>query len=259
VIVRFARSDPDVVPALQRALASMPRLVLVTQVAEARGPPIEQRTPFQELSACCGDWLDFLVLLDDGRSGGMWRDPMRELLEWLFQDAATASSAVGGYALVRAGRPVTWFRRQLFDPLEDAVSISQYLATLVPGLRVFERPRKVYSPPSAARRPSPARPTAAPLALGDPEADEVTPTIRQAGAPAAASPAPPPAPPDPYRVLGISPGATFEDARKAWRARIQQYHPDKVAQLAPEFRALAEEKTRELNDALAALARALGR
>ena len=37
--------------------------------------------------------------------------------------------------------------------------------------------------------------------------------------------------------------------KSAYRRLIAQYHPDKVATLAPEFRALAEEKSKELNAA----------
>ena len=32
--------------------------------------------------------------------------------------------------------------------------------------------------------------------------------------------------PDPYQVLGISPGATQEEIKKAYRAKAKQYHPD---------------------------------
>ncbi len=54
---------------------------------------------------------------------------------------------------------------------------------------------------------------------------------------------------DAFMLLGIGPDATLAEAKRAWRALIVLYHPDKVAHLAPEFRALAEEKTRVLMDA----------
>jgi DnaJ-domain-containing protein 1 len=58
---------------------------------------------------------------------------------------------------------------------------------------------------------------------------------------------PPPAPPQsPWEVLGIPPGSPREEAKKAFRAQIALYHPDKVAHLAPEFQRLAEERTRAL-------------
>jgi hypothetical protein len=51
---------------------------------------------------------------------------------------------------------------------------------------------------------------------------------------------------DPWLMLGVEPGTPLAEARRAFRALISQYHPDKVAHLAPEFRELAEERTRQL-------------
>ena len=31
---------------------------------------------------------------------------------------------------------------------------------------------------------------------------------------------------DPYRVLGLTPGATDEEVKRAYRQRAKQYHPD---------------------------------
>jgi preprotein translocase subunit Sec63 len=50
-------------------------------------------------------------------------------------------------------------------------------------------------------------------------------------------------------VLGIAPGTSKEEARKAFRTLVAQYHPDKVAHLAPEFQELAERKTRAILEA----------
>jgi uncharacterized membrane protein YkvA (DUF1232 family) len=47
---------------------------------------------------------------------------------------------------------------------------------------------------------------------------------------------------DPYSVLGIQPGATKEEIRKAYARLAVQYHPDKVQHLGEEFRKLAHEK-----------------
>lgn len=52
-----------------------------------------------------------------------------------------------------------------------------------------------------------------------------------------------------FRLLGLRPGASLEDASAAYRSLAAQNHPDKVAQMAPEFRELAERKMRELNAA----------
>jgi restriction system protein len=61
--------------------------------------------------------------------------------------------------------------------------------------------------------------------------------------------------PDPHTVLGLSRNATREEIRAAYRALIVQYHPDKVAQLGPELRQLATEKSAQINEAYRALER----
>lgn len=50
-----------------------------------------------------------------------------------------------------------------------------------------------------------------------------------------------------HDVLEVSPQATREDVVQAYRRRISQYHPDKVACMAPEIRALAETRSNEIN------------
>jgi DnaJ-domain-containing protein 1 len=52
-----------------------------------------------------------------------------------------------------------------------------------------------------------------------------------------------------FRRLGLEPGASFDEVSAAYRRLAAQNHPDKVAQMAPEFRELAERKMRELNAA----------
>lgn len=51
---------------------------------------------------------------------------------------------------------------------------------------------------------------------------------------------------DPYKVLGISPSATNEEVKKAYKALAQKYHPDKNE--GP-MRDYAESKMKEINDA----------
>ncbi len=50
-----------------------------------------------------------------------------------------------------------------------------------------------------------------------------------------------------YRVLGLAPGADFEEIKRAYRRLSMEYHPDKVAHLGEEFRQVAEEKMKEIN------------
>ena len=53
----------------------------------------------------------------------------------------------------------------------------------------------------------------------------------------------------PYRVLGLGSDATDAEVDQAYRRLMSQYHPDKVAGAAPELRAQAEKKAREINTA----------
>ena len=70
------------------------------------------------------------------------------------------------------------------------------------------------------------------------------------GAPAQGEP-PPPAPPgaDPYAVLGIRSEASNEELEQAYRRRMSEYHPDRVAHAAQEIRDMADERSREINQA----------
>ncbi len=52
-----------------------------------------------------------------------------------------------------------------------------------------------------------------------------------------------------YAVLGLEPGADKETIKKAYRKLSMKYHPDKVRHLGEEFRAVAEEKMKEINAA----------
>src|SRR5690606_10522839 len=52
-----------------------------------------------------------------------------------------------------------------------------------------------------------------------------------------------------HEILGIDAEANEAEIRQAYRRLMQQYHPDKVASLGPELRALAERKSLEINTA----------
>jgi DnaJ-domain-containing protein 1 len=54
-------------------------------------------------------------------------------------------------------------------------------------------------------------------------------------------------------ILDLGTGANAAQIRKAYLFAISQYHPDKFANSPPEFRRLAEEKTKEINTAYAKL------
>ena len=61
---------------------------------------------------------------------------------------------------------------------------------------------------------------------------------------------------DPYKTLGIEPGASDEEIKRAYRELARKYHPDNYQDnpLAD----LAEEKMKEINEAYDALTRHLG-
>ena len=54
-------------------------------------------------------------------------------------------------------------------------------------------------------------------------------------------------------ILGVGSDASAAEIKAAWRARVQEYHPDKHSSLPKEFRDLAREMTKKINEAKAAL------
>lgn len=58
-----------------------------------------------------------------------------------------------------------------------------------------------------------------------------------------------------WDVLQTTWDASDDEIRAAYRRQISQYHPDKVATLAPDIRALAEQRSAQINAAYAAALR----
>ena len=58
-----------------------------------------------------------------------------------------------------------------------------------------------------------------------------------------------------YQTLGLSPDATLKEIKKAYQALVQQYHPDRVADMGPELQDVAEARTKEINAAYEELKR----
>jgi len=83
-----------------------------------------------------------------------------------------------------------------------------------------------------------------------PETQERAGSAHQAADPQPPSPA---RPPDPWTILGIAPGASAHEIQRAFRARMSEYHPDKVATLGTELRELAEAKSKDITEAHAVL------
>jgi len=67
-----------------------------------------------------------------------------------------------------------------------------------------------------------------------------------------------PPPDDPYVMLGLAPGASFDEVRAAYRALVKAYHPDRhmAEGTPPEFIRVAEHRMAAINAAYAAIAKA---
>ena len=52
-----------------------------------------------------------------------------------------------------------------------------------------------------------------------------------------------------YELLEIAPSSTADDIKRAFRAQIAKYHPDKVQHLGKEFQAMAADRAAELTEA----------
>lgn len=61
---------------------------------------------------------------------------------------------------------------------------------------------------------------------------------------------------NPYEVLGIPPGATEDEIRKAYKLLMVQYHPDKVQHLGTDLQLVAKKKSAQIMGAYDALSKA---
>ena len=61
-----------------------------------------------------------------------------------------------------------------------------------------------------------------------------------------------------YTVLEISPSATDDEVRAAYRRMAMKYHPDRVSTLGPEVQKSAEEKFKQVQDAYATIKKQRG-
>ena len=60
---------------------------------------------------------------------------------------------------------------------------------------------------------------------------------------------------DPYEILGVSASASKEEIDSAYKARMKEYHPDKVAHLGEDLQKLAHRKALEIQQAYQQLRR----
>ncbi|MFM7729322.1 MAG: DnaJ domain-containing protein, partial [Flavobacteriales bacterium] len=61
-----------------------------------------------------------------------------------------------------------------------------------------------------------------------------------------------------YQILEITPEASDEEVKKAYRKMAMKYHPDKVHHLGTDYQADAQEKFRKINEAYEEIKKARG-
>ena len=59
-----------------------------------------------------------------------------------------------------------------------------------------------------------------------------------------------------YEILGVNPDATLPEIKEAYQTLIQKYHPDRVDDMGPELKEIADAKTKEINQAYQELKKA---
>lgn len=243
-------SDKQVREALFARVDGTRGLLLVAGVRHGPGMRRpEAREPFATLERLHGDVLSQVLVADEGTPAGMWRDPLGDLGDRLYPASRDdAYAAATGYLLLEDGRPRAVVRK-LGTPVEDLWFLQEALSRLTPRVPPpdpEQRPgrRRPESPPRSPRRPASTGAQAPDDEATPPRGTRVPPPRR----PAAVR--------DAWTVLGIARDTPLDEARKAFRTLITQYHPDKVAHLAPEFHELAERRTREILDAWETVERA---
>jgi hypothetical protein len=225
-------SDRDVKRKLFERVGAARRLLLVTATRHNKVmSAVELREPFASIEESMGHALDQLIVADEGSVEGMWRDPLGDLADALFPvDKKKAYAAASGY-VVLSGGTVRVLLKKHGSPADDLWFLQDAVSRLDVGV----------APPDPKAKPGPGRKRKeGPEVSRPPKVDPAAPTPPRR---------PPPLATDPWALLGIPRGTPLPEAKKAFRALITQYHPDKVAHLALEFRDLADVRTRQILEA----------
>ncbi len=211
-------SDKAVNEKLFERVKNAKKLTLVTVLPPHRAATKPTKLePFASLEKDFGEVLDQVLVVDEGKIEGMWRDPVVDLADTLHEgDKKAAYAAARGYFFVQAG---AWKAtvKKTNDHDDDLDRLEKAVEKLT-----------MKRPPERAAKKKGWRSSRQDTAARTVE-DEVP--IYSA---------------NPWEILGLEPGASLADAKKAWKSLMTLYHPDKVAHLAPEFKELAEEKTRQI-------------
>jgi len=213
-------ADRDVRRKLFERVDGAAGLLLVTAAQQGKQmKPVAEREPFASLERDFGDVVSQLVVADEGTVEGMWRDPVGDLADALFpHERSKAYLAASGYLLLSDGKAVDVVKRH-GSVRDDHWFLQEALSRLDARIPA----------PEASARPGPRRRRA--------ERTDGRRAVRREPANSGT---------DPWALLGLTRQTPLPAAKKAFRALIAQYHPDKVAHLAPEFRELAEERTRQI-------------
>jgi hypothetical protein len=141
------------------------------------------------------------------------------------------------------------------------VQAAMYSGAVSPQIPTAPAPPQVRAPAPAQVSQQPdlwGRPAAPPTVAAPIRAGTSTVTPPEARPVAAKAPASPPAMPldDAYKVLTVSPGATWESIEHTRRTLVQQSHPARWKTLTAEKRAQTLTEARRVNAAYAALSQA---
>lgn len=61
-----------------------------------------------------------------------------------------------------------------------------------------------------------------------------------------------------FSILGLAKSANIEEIKAAYKQKVKEYHPDRVAALGDELKELAQKKTQQINEAYSFLEKLKG-